>query len=760
MASLLASRDATPIAQLNPDLPNQAERVVCGEVTITWPYNSVAKTSAFLIAEPDIRLRRAKGQVRIELHGASAKTIAECGLGAGDEVLFSLDGVEWAKDSSPGRVPGARLEWQLKFDKKLSLQVKLSDSSEPKHIDIDHPTTATEPVVELAPPRQSSPVEEEKPASAETPVVRKVADFAVNEYPSPAFIKRARISYGSLFEGGMDIFEDDGGVPGKGRKRTRFGRDSSAWRYSSQSPSPEPTTPVQNSMDQDVVMETQHERSPRPSAKPSPRPQMTDEGCQTVEFDTTPGSSAPMEEIAGTGPLEKPESPQMQPEQQTLPQSNDTATVEAPRSSPEPPGAVEAAASSLFAISNPIGSGFSMFGTTSTVPVDSGSNIADQVRFGFSHIPQTALPSAAHDSLATSESEAYPASYLDPPAPAKFADMETYVDVAEEEMEIAQGHGASPHPPTVESFDRGRWEMQTQSPHYNNIEGGHFGTDALLEGTPVGAEEPFSHSDGMPVEMLPKGFGSYGVHEEEANTADDADIVSWDSAQDGDHHAVVELVQNAETYNAADNELGVEDEEDAEYDEYGDEIEEGDYDQRNYSVPADDEEGLSEEDEEIEQETAERYGEGDVYSEEEEDGYGEAWEGEEDYDESEGSYESGDEPEPQSFRTPAAATASSEPVVIDLISDSEDEDDPPALPSKPAAKIAVAQQGFQPREPLEGKAKGHTVGHMQGVAQPAAEIAPQEEEGSRIANGDALNDGDEGQSDRDEDRREHSFATD
>jgi hypothetical protein len=122
-ATLLASRPATPIAQLNPDLPDQPSRVVRGEVTITWPYSNVTKTLAFLLAEPDVRLRRAKGQVRIELRGPSAKALSACNLGAGDEILCSLDGVEWAKDNSPGRIPGARLDWQLQFNERLLLQV-------------------------------------------------------------------------------------------------------------------------------------------------------------------------------------------------------------------------------------------------------------------------------------------------------------------------------------------------------------------------------------------------------------------------------------------------------------------------------------------------------------------------------------------------------------------------------------------------------------------------------------------------------------
>lgn len=122
-AALLASQSLTPIAQLNPDLPDQSSRAVRGEVTITWPYSAVTQTVAFLLAEPDVRLRRAKGQVRIELRGPSAKSVSQLGIGAGDELLLSLDGAEWAKDESPGRIPGARVDWQLRFSERLVLQV-------------------------------------------------------------------------------------------------------------------------------------------------------------------------------------------------------------------------------------------------------------------------------------------------------------------------------------------------------------------------------------------------------------------------------------------------------------------------------------------------------------------------------------------------------------------------------------------------------------------------------------------------------------
>lgn len=119
----LEAAEAIAIAQLSPALQDPKARVVRGVVTITWPYSIVRKNIAFLLAEADFRLRRAKGQVRVEFAGSSAKAIADAALGSGDEIALSLDGVELVADDSKTRVPGTSLEWQLKFTERVLLQV-------------------------------------------------------------------------------------------------------------------------------------------------------------------------------------------------------------------------------------------------------------------------------------------------------------------------------------------------------------------------------------------------------------------------------------------------------------------------------------------------------------------------------------------------------------------------------------------------------------------------------------------------------------
>lgn len=64
-----------------------------------------------------------------------------------------------------------------------------------------------------------------------------------NQWSSPAFSRRGRQSLGPLSISTFDPFaEEDGYVAGKGRKRTRFSRLSSEWRFAETSPSPTKTT--------------------------------------------------------------------------------------------------------------------------------------------------------------------------------------------------------------------------------------------------------------------------------------------------------------------------------------------------------------------------------------------------------------------------------------------------------------------------------------------------------------------------------------
>lgn len=126
MAGESAKIEATthiPIADLSDQIVSPETRSLKAIVTLAWPFSSATGSVAFLLAEPDFRLRRFKGQVRVQFSGSSAKSVSKAGISSGDEVTLCLDGVEWLRDESEVSTPGRGVEWELKFTERLLLQV-------------------------------------------------------------------------------------------------------------------------------------------------------------------------------------------------------------------------------------------------------------------------------------------------------------------------------------------------------------------------------------------------------------------------------------------------------------------------------------------------------------------------------------------------------------------------------------------------------------------------------------------------------------
>lgn len=292
---LLETARTIPIADLCPDLSDPNTKAVSGVVTITWPYNKVKGTFAFNLAEPDFRLRRNKGQVRINFTGRAAKAVGDSGLGGNDEILLSLRGAAWEAEEVDRRrsLPGADLGWRLVYSQSLMLRIKRAETNETEAVIVDersddvldehpdgHPIAS-----DLDPVQSTAAVESSYPIAPLSPIHRTPTTQGVNtnkfndsEFASPAFVKRARMSYGALFEDGFDIFQEEDNSEKKGRTHTRFGRYSSSWRYTSRSPSPEPAATPPKNVDEQVSSPT------RPAHSPA-KARMADEGCRTVEMD-------------------------------------------------------------------------------------------------------------------------------------------------------------------------------------------------------------------------------------------------------------------------------------------------------------------------------------------------------------------------------------------------------------------------------------------------------------------------------------------
>ncbi|KAF4986099.1 hypothetical protein FGRMN_10988 [Fusarium graminum] len=305
-ASLLDQGDSVSIAQLNPEVADPEKRVVHGSITITWPFSILHKSIAFLLAERDFRLRRENGQVRLRFHGAAARAIADASLGAGDEIRVSLQGAKWEKNETHTQVAGSTLEWQLEFTNRLILGIRRPEEGQETVLDIDVPTE--DPEITTNGQRDDpdsldilEPVSEQPatptPQSPEFALTAKrniSATLDPNEYASPAFLKRARVSYGSLFEGGIDTFDDDVNKKTKSKKRTRFSLPSNAWRYASQSPSPEPEEIPEEADEEEAQANGASQLNGNTEDVPMDTPQrapMVDQGSQTADVDFTPMAS-------------------------------------------------------------------------------------------------------------------------------------------------------------------------------------------------------------------------------------------------------------------------------------------------------------------------------------------------------------------------------------------------------------------------------------------------------------------------------------
>ncbi|EHK50670.1 hypothetical protein TRIATDRAFT_83393 [Trichoderma atroviride IMI 206040] len=331
---VLRSTEATPIAKLSPAILDAEALVIEGVITVTWPYSAVTKSIAFILAERDPLHRRDKGQLRVEFQGAAAKALADAHLGGGDEVRLSLDGVRWEENQAWMRRPGT-LEWQMKFTNRLLLMIRRAenqdvdtisinvDDGEGDQESIEQPQTMSpSPSVEIEQTHFANPVPR-TPLSVVPSKRYAYETLGPGEYTSPAFIKRARVSYGSLFEGGFDIFDEEEpprSAKKKKKRRSLFNMNPTSWRYASRSPSPEAEEQPTEDEEQDeptiantetIMLEDREgaKETEKGDQLPAvqPQPVMVDHGCQTREMSSSPVSGVQIiAESKSTGILLQP----------------------------------------------------------------------------------------------------------------------------------------------------------------------------------------------------------------------------------------------------------------------------------------------------------------------------------------------------------------------------------------------------------------------------------------------------------------------
>ncbi|KAK1083266.1 hypothetical protein LTR33_003375 [Friedmanniomyces endolithicus] len=227
-----------PIQSLTPDIVPPPNASIRGIVTLSWPYSSSTQQCALLLADPDFRLRKQKGQVRIRFTGDAAAALARAHLGIGDEVELRLQGASWVDAVDVTRTPGRSVDGELSFGRHVELTIKRPTGDVVVNVNVPTPPLSSErkkPAPDATPP----------PAASRYPRASFSGGIAsVQIYSSPAFNKRSRLSGNSFLDSNYDPFQSVNFEDEQPRKKLRlsFGGVEN-WRYSGETPSPVKRTP-------------------------------------------------------------------------------------------------------------------------------------------------------------------------------------------------------------------------------------------------------------------------------------------------------------------------------------------------------------------------------------------------------------------------------------------------------------------------------------------------------------------------------------
>jgi hypothetical protein len=271
--------DLIHIAELHPELSARDTKQFKAAVTLIWPYSSSQRQFALLLAETDFRLRRKKGQVRARFSGSSAKALATTGVGIGDEVILSLRGAQFVQEDIVS-TPGRSIDWELEYTQTVAVQV-FRDGAEVANLELQ----------DAAPtPAPRSPVRRQT----------NIHPSPTQQWSSPAFLKRARLSDGPFFEAPYDPLADENAEGHDKKRRRKSYRDWKAWTYNARTPSPEKgDVEADEDMDAMEVSPSRLSQLPRTPVSP-PKPQLVSVTAGRLHGAKAANAQVPEQENAKT----------------------------------------------------------------------------------------------------------------------------------------------------------------------------------------------------------------------------------------------------------------------------------------------------------------------------------------------------------------------------------------------------------------------------------------------------------------------------
>ncbi|KAF2848315.1 hypothetical protein T440DRAFT_169097 [Plenodomus tracheiphilus IPT5] len=210
--------DQVRISALDPELPALESKSIRAAISLVWPYSSSACRFALLLAEPDFRRRKAKGQVRVRFLGSSAKNLVSTGIGVGDEIVLRLRGAEFIQEEVV-KTPGQSIDWELVYTETIIAKV-FHDGNALASLEL----LKDAPVSALQLPHHQEAV---------------VNQSITTQWPCPAFFRRVKFSERPLSDDPDDALADMDWESCLAKNRPleqcRYRR---TWAYSTNIPSP------------------------------------------------------------------------------------------------------------------------------------------------------------------------------------------------------------------------------------------------------------------------------------------------------------------------------------------------------------------------------------------------------------------------------------------------------------------------------------------------------------------------------------------
>ncbi|KAH8696869.1 hypothetical protein GQ44DRAFT_733550 [Phaeosphaeriaceae sp. PMI808] len=136
--------DSIHISKLKPELPESMN--FKATITLLWPYSTLARQFALLLAEPNFRLRGKQGHVKVHFSGPSAEAVAGTGVGIGDEMMLSLRGAKFVQKRFASVLVNT-IDWELLYTQTIVAQM-FRNGDEIANLDIDD--VASTPALKLS----------------------------------------------------------------------------------------------------------------------------------------------------------------------------------------------------------------------------------------------------------------------------------------------------------------------------------------------------------------------------------------------------------------------------------------------------------------------------------------------------------------------------------------------------------------------------------------------------------------------------------